>query len=141
MVDSPVKTIFSIVLFLVLISQDSTIKILNAITFLVLISQGYSQCYLRDIVVSQIQTGVKVKGKPEWSVTVTNKCPCVHKNVILSCTGFQSTEPINPLVLKVSPRGCLLNAGQPLYRDDIKFKYAWDQQFPFKPLSSQISCS
>ncbi|KAG5002356.1 hypothetical protein JHK87_023428 [Glycine soja] len=121
--------------------DDSTVKILSVVLFSILISQGYSQCLLSDISVSQIQTGIKVQGKLEWSVTITNKCPCVQKNVILNCTGFQSIERINPSLLRVSHGHCLVNAGQSIYGDAIKFKYAWNKQFPLKPISSDISCS
>ncbi|TKY45425.1 hypothetical protein E2542_SST30612 [Spatholobus suberectus] len=75
---------------------DSTIKILSVVLFFVLISQGYSQCSLSDLSISQFQSGVRVQGKPEWSVTITNKCPCVQKNVILNCAGFHSVERIDP---------------------------------------------
>ncbi|RZB52474.1 hypothetical protein D0Y65_048797 [Glycine soja] len=96
-----------------------TNNIFSIVLFLVLISQG----------------------NPEWSVTITNKCPCIQKNVILNCTGFQSVERVNPSLLRVSRGGCLINAGQPIYGDAIKFKYAWNQQFPMKPISSDIFCS
>lgn len=96
---------------------------------------------MTDLSVSQFQTRVRVLGKPEWSVTITNKCPCIQKNVILNCTGFHSTERINPSLLKVSGDGCHVNADQPIYGDAIKFKYAWDIQFPLNPISSQIFCS
>lgn len=102
---------------------------------------GYSQCLLSDISVSQIQTGIKVQGKLEWSVTITNKCPCVQKNVILNCKGFQSVESIKPSLLKVLHNICLVNSGQAIYGIPIKFRYASDQPFPLNPISSEISCS
>ncbi|KAG4931376.1 hypothetical protein AAZX31_17G204500 [Glycine max] len=120
---------------------DSTIKILSIVLFLGFVSQGYSQCFLSDLSVSQIQTGVKMQGKPEWNVTITNNCSCVQKNVILSCNGFQSVEQIDPSLLKISPNGCLVNDGQPIYTDAIKFKYVWNQSFPLNPISSEIACS
>ncbi|XP_061372992.1 uncharacterized protein LOC133315398 [Gastrolobium bilobum] len=120
---------------------DSTIKILSIILFLVLISQGNSKCYLSDLSIRQSQTGAKLKGKPEWGVTITNNCPCVQKNVMLNCRGFQTIEHINPSVLSVSGNVCLVNGGNSIYRDAITFKYAWDQSFPLNPISSEIACS
>ncbi|RDY06787.1 Protein TAPETUM DETERMINANT 1, partial [Mucuna pruriens] len=120
---------------------NSIIKIFSIVFFLVLISQGYGQCFLRNISVSQFQTGVRVQGKPEWGVTITNKCPCVQKNVVLNCTGFQSVEPINPSLLRIRNNVCLVNSGQTIYGNDVKFKYAWDHPFPLNPISSDIFCS
>ncbi|TKY59944.1 TAPETUM DETERMINANT 1 [Spatholobus suberectus] len=102
---------------------------------------GYSQCSLRDLSISQFRTGVRVQGKPEWSVTIANKCPCVQKNVILNCKGFQSVEHINPSLLRVSHNVCLVNGGQSIYGNVVKFTYVWDQAFPLNPISSEISCS
>ncbi|KAK7318984.1 hypothetical protein RJT34_03693 [Clitoria ternatea] len=120
---------------------DSTYKVLCAVIFLVLISHGYSQCSLKDLSVTQQKTAVKVKGKPEWNVTITNNCPCVQTNVKLNCVGFQTVEPIDVTIFSVSGDSCLVNAGQPIYRDPITFKYAWDNSFPLNPNSSVIACS
>ncbi|RDX62588.1 hypothetical protein CR513_59063, partial [Mucuna pruriens] len=102
-----------------------------------------SKCFLSDLSVNQIQTGVKVQGKPEWNVTITNKCSCVQNNVILNCTGFQSTETIDPTILTVSLSSgfCLVTPGQSIYTEPVKFKYAWDHQFSLNPISSEIACS
>ncbi|KAK7359319.1 hypothetical protein VNO77_01274 [Canavalia gladiata] len=121
---------------------DSATKILSLAVFLVLISQGYgAQCSLSDISVSQTKTGATVKGKPEWSVTVTNKCTCVQSNVVLNTAGFQTTEPIDPKILRISGNSGVLNDGLIIYTDPISFKYAWDNSFPLNPISSQIACS
>ncbi|WVZ21840.1 hypothetical protein V8G54_000384 [Vigna mungo] len=119
----------------------STVNILRIVFFFIFVSQGYSQCSLKDLSVSQSATGVKVQGKEEWSVTIINKCPCVQKNVLINCKGFQSVERINPSVFKVSKNGCIVNNGEAVYRDAVKFKYAWDHQFPLNPISSDIFCS
>jgi len=102
---------------------------------------GYSQCSLKDLTVNQFPTRNKVQGKQEWSVTINNKCPCVQKNVILNCKGFQSVESIKPSLLKVLHNICLVNSGQAIYGIPIKFRYASDQPFPLNPISSEISCS
>ncbi|KAK7368398.1 hypothetical protein VNO80_10423 [Phaseolus coccineus] len=118
-------------------------KILTIILFFVLVSEGYGKCLLNDISVTQTRTGVIVKGKPEWSVTVTNKCSCAQTNVILNCSGFQSLESIDPSVLTVSTNTgfCLLTPGQLINKDGIvSFKYTWGNQFSLNPISSQSSC-
>ncbi|KAK7318985.1 hypothetical protein RJT34_03694 [Clitoria ternatea] len=121
---------------------DSTCKILCASIFLVLISQGYSQCSLKDLSVTQQRTGAKVEGKPEFSVTITNKCACVQTNVKLTCHDFKTVEAIDSSkFLAISEDSCLVNGGQPIYRDPISFKYAWDQPYQLNPISSQIACS
>ncbi|KAG5038353.1 hypothetical protein AAZX31_07G174800, partial [Glycine max] len=119
----------------------STVKILRIVFFLVFISQGYSKCLLSDLSISQIRTGVIVQGKPEWSVTIINKCQCAQKNVILNCRGFQSIERIDPLLLTISLSTgfCLVKPGQLIY-NDVEFKYAWDHQFPLNPISSMSFC-
>ena len=45
------------------------------------------QCKLSDISVSQQKTGASVQNKPEWSVTIENKCVCVQSNLKLKCDG------------------------------------------------------
>jgi len=104
---------------------------------------GYGKCLPSNISLSQSRSGVTVKGKPEWSVTVTNKCPCAQTNVVLNCAGFQSVESVDPSVLTLSKGGnfCLLTPGQPLNKNGVvRFKYAWDHQFSFHPTSTQSSC-
>ncbi|QCE03647.1 hypothetical protein DEO72_LG8g1672 [Vigna unguiculata] len=47
------------------------VKIFIATLLLALVSQGYSQCSLSDIHVTQSATGHKVNGKPEWTVNLS----------------------------------------------------------------------
>jgi len=101
----------------------------------------YGECYPWDIVTSQKRTGVKIQGKPEWNVTITNKCPCPVKNVVLSCREFQSIEPINPSILSVQGDLCLVNAGQPIYNDTIQFKYSRDTIVLLFTKSFDLFCS
>lgn len=98
-------------------------------------------CSFRDLLITQNLTGVKVRGKPEWRVKITNNCACVQLNVMLNCEGFRTVEKIDPSVLRISPARCLVNNGQSVYGDAVQFNYAWDNQFEFTPLSSQIACS
>ncbi|KAJ1407309.1 hypothetical protein SESBI_24412 [Sesbania bispinosa] len=121
---------------------DST-KILSIAFFLVLISQGYSQCFLKDLSIKQFKTGAKVQQKTEWGVTITNNCPiCAQKNVQLNCGGFQTVEHIDPSILSVSGNVCLVNGGQPLHGNHpITFKYAWEESFPLNPIHSDITCT
>ncbi|KAG5001982.1 hypothetical protein AAZX31_08G304900 [Glycine max] len=122
---------------------NSTIITFNIILFFVLISQGCSQCSLKDLHVGQFLSGNIVNGMPEWNVLVSNWCRCVQTNVMLNCTGFESIEPIDPRLLKFQPlQGvCLVNSGKPIGKDVFEFQYAWDVPFPFSPISSVISCS
>ncbi|XP_020225540.1 uncharacterized protein LOC109807438 [Cajanus cajan] len=113
----------------------STTKLLSLVLFLALISQGYSDCSLKDIHVSQFLPGAKVEGKPEWQVNVSSMCSCAQ-SLTLNCTGFQSVIPINPSVLKVSTTSgtCLVNAGRRISATVVKFNYAWDQPFQLNPI-------
>ncbi|XP_057450752.1 uncharacterized protein LOC130742666 [Lotus japonicus] len=123
-------------------AADSTAKVLGIVFFLVLISQGYGQyCSLKDLSLSQSKTGAKVQGKPEYSVSITNKCACVQSDVKLNCRGFKTVEKIDPSLLQVLGDECLVNYGNSIYRDAVNFTYAWDRPFPLFPISSQISCS
>ncbi|QCD99285.1 TPD1 protein homolog 1B-like [Vigna unguiculata] len=116
------------------------LTILSIILLLPIICEG--SCSLRDLSITQTLTGVKVEGKPEWIVKITNNCACVQLNVILNCKGFQSVEKIDSSVLRNSSGRCLVNNGQSVYGEDaVQFKYASDKQFPFTPISSQIACS
>lgn len=101
---------------------------------------GYSQCSYKDISVSQSQTGV-VENKPQWTVTVRDKCSnCPQKNVKLDCTGFQ-TELVMPYtIFKVVGNECILNDGKPLDGKPLNFYYVWDTSFPLNPISSEPAC-
>ncbi|KAE9601146.1 hypothetical protein Lal_00023941 [Lupinus albus] len=120
----------------------STINIVSTLLFLCFISQGYGLlCSFNDISIKQSQTGAKIKGKPEWFVSITNKCDCVQVNVKLNCQGFQTVQKIDPSILMVLGNDeCLLNFGNALYNDPITFKYAWDKPFPLNPVSSELDC-
>ncbi|KAI9125538.1 hypothetical protein K1719_002956 [Acacia pycnantha] len=120
-----------------------TTKVLATLLVLLsLVAHGKAQCSLRDISVSQHKTGATVQNKPEWMVTIENKCTCVQLNLKLKCGGFQTVENIDPSVFKVSSDGlCLVNNGQSVYNKPVTFKYAWDNSFPLTPSSSTIACS
>ena len=106
-----------------------------------MIISGYSQCSLKDISVTQYETGV-VENKPEWTVYISNKCHCAQKNVKLNCTGFQTSLGITPSVLRVSGNECILNDGEPIDKNlHIVFFYVWEKLFPLNPISSEIICS
>nr|XP_012573732.1 TPD1 protein homolog 1-like [Cicer arietinum] len=120
---------------------NSTTKILTIVSFLVLISQGYSQCSLQDITIVQRQSGV-VRNQPKWNVTISNRCICTQTDVKLNCTDFQTILPIPTSILKVEGNVCTLNDGNPVYSNtDISFEYASSKSFPLNPISSQINCS
>ncbi|XP_027080592.1 TPD1 protein homolog 1-like [Coffea arabica] len=124
-------------------------KILCLSLFLGLLSAGTANaqgCSLSSLIILQAPTGAKVQSKPEFKLTIFNSCACTQTQVKLSCSGFQSVEKINPAVLSQSGGGsCLVNGGQPIYygvtHGNFSFNYAADNQYPFKPISSQLSCS
>ncbi|CAL0329692.1 unnamed protein product [Lupinus luteus] len=119
----------------------STINIVSTLLFLCFTSQGYGLlCSINDISVKQSQSGAKNFGKPEWVVSITNKCDCVQVNVRLNCQGFQTVEKVDPSILKVLGNECLLNFGNAISKDPITFKYAWDNSFPLNPVSSELDC-
>ncbi|XP_057421407.1 uncharacterized protein LOC130715339 [Lotus japonicus] len=122
---------------------DSTTKLLLIVCVLVLISHCYGDlphCTIKYLTVTQAQTGVQVQGKPQWKVTISNKC-CVQSDVKLDCRGFQTVEKVDPSVLKVEGDACLVNGGNIIYEDPVIFTYAWDHSFPLSPIYSEVSCS
>ncbi|KAE9610466.1 hypothetical protein Lal_00006219 [Lupinus albus] len=121
----------------------STIKNISILLFFIgLISQAYCKpCSLEDLSVKQSETGIKIQGKPEWSVTVTNNCECGQSQVILNCRGYKTVEPVDPNILTYSGTDyCLINYGKPINKQPVSFKYAWDQAFSMTPNSSKIAC-
>ncbi|XP_038711875.1 uncharacterized protein At1g05835-like [Tripterygium wilfordii] len=100
----------------------------------------YCQCKPGQFTIAQAKTGGYVSGKPEYSVTISNKCPCTQLDLTLSCHGFQSAKLVSELTKTGST--CLVNNGQPIYpQSTFTFTYSWDAAFPFKPLSSAVACS
>ncbi|XP_057419116.1 uncharacterized protein LOC130713361 [Lotus japonicus] len=125
-------------------ADTAATKLLGMVFFLVLISQGYGYCTIHSLSVAQTQTGVKVQGKPEWSVSITNNCLCNQSSVLLDCRGFQTVEKLNPYVLytKDNATVCLIKYSNPIvYREVFKFTYAWDKAFPLTPVSSKYCLS
>ncbi|GMI83811.1 hypothetical protein like AT4G32110 [Hibiscus trionum] len=113
-----------------------------AALFLALIGQGYCQCSLANVTISQTKTGKTVKSKSEWRVTISNDCVCTQSDLKLSCDGFQTAETIDSSVMLKSGGECLINDGLPVYSfSNLSFNYAWHTSFPFKTLSSQTNCS
>ncbi|CAI9784936.1 unnamed protein product [Fraxinus pennsylvanica] len=111
-------------------------------------TRGSLQCFpgsLSDLTVNQVRTRAKIGNKPEWKVTVTNKCICSFLQVMLLCPGFDSVETIKPtskLVSKIGPKLCLINDGSPIYGGKtFVFTYASDQEIAYAPFSFQEACS
>ncbi|XP_041022714.1 TPD1 protein homolog 1-like [Juglans microcarpa x Juglans regia] len=121
--------------------------IINKNLFLVLslsliIGLGHCQCSLKQIAITQTDTGATIHNKPEWKVTIHNVCSCAVLHLKLACSGFQTVEDIDPSVLSISNGECLVNNGQPIYPSNTySFTYAWDTSFPFKPVYSEVACS
>ncbi|XP_058727524.1 TPD1 protein homolog 1B-like [Vicia villosa] len=121
---------------------DSTIKILTLVSFLVLISQGYSKCSLSNLSIYQYPTGHQLKLFPEYRVDIINNCPnCVQKNVKINCPNFETVEFVDPSIFNVSGDICLVNGGKPIVTNlNVTFNYAWSNSFVLTPNSSEISC-
>ncbi|KAL9439994.1 hypothetical protein AB3S75_018790 [Citrus x aurantiifolia] len=119
------------------------LKFLPAIILFTIITKGNCHCTLDNIKISQSQTGKTVPKKQEWRVTLNNTCICTQSELKLSCKGFQTVVPIDPSIIAISGDECtVVNNGKPFYGfTTLSFNYAWDTSFPFKPVSSQISCS
>ncbi|CAI9100454.1 OLC1v1037564C1 [Oldenlandia corymbosa var. corymbosa] len=120
-------------------------KLLSLVLFVALMSKvTYQQgCDIRNIKIAQVATGSKAGGKPEWKVTITNDCKCTQTQIKLSCSGFQSAEPVDPSILSKNGDVCLLVNGGPIFgfQTTVTFNYAADSQCPFKPVDSIVSCS
>ncbi|KAI5679732.1 hypothetical protein M9H77_00959 [Catharanthus roseus] len=124
--------------------MTSIIKFSLLALFLTLMSKGtlQQQCTYNNLKFIQASTGAKVNGKPEWKVIVKNDCICTQSNIRLSCSGFQTVKLIDPSILTIGKDTCLLLKNDRIYGfREFSFTYAWDTQFPFKAVSSDISCS
>ncbi|KAG1365049.1 protein TAPETUM DETERMINANT 1-like [Cocos nucifera] len=99
-------------------------------------------CGVSDITIDQVKTGGVVEGKPEYEVTVSNKCQCAQSKVFLQCYGLSSVEPVDPRVIKpVDGERCIVGEGQLIPGGArIKFKYAWMTPQDFPVVSSQVLC-
>ncbi|ONK77859.1 uncharacterized protein A4U43_C02F11530 [Asparagus officinalis] len=91
-------------------------------------------CKPSEIIVNQSKTGRVIEQKPEFQVTVTNKCSCPQFNVVVKCFGLSSIEPVDSNVIKkIDDVRCVLNNGKPIAPGlNVEFKYAWatPQDFP-----------
>ncbi|CAH8371732.1 unnamed protein product [Eruca vesicaria subsp. sativa] len=89
-------------------------------------------CGLDDVTLRQSKSGM-VKNKPVWKVTLNNPCFCLLTNLKLSCTGFESIVPVDPLTKTGDV--CLLSKG---IQGDFVFKYVWDTSFEFKVIDGKF---
>ncbi|RDX62589.1 hypothetical protein CR513_59064, partial [Mucuna pruriens] len=51
-------------------------KSLVTITLIIVVHNIFHASFLSDLSISQDRIGVIMQLKAEWSVTITNKCPC-----------------------------------------------------------------
>ncbi|KAM7275548.1 hypothetical protein ACFE04_017414 [Oxalis oulophora] len=119
----------------------ATSQFLFAVVLLSLVAHGYSQCSIDSLVITQTLTGRNVGNVPERKVSVSNTCACSQSNIKLICSGFTSTEKVDPSILNQSGSECLFNFGNSVYRDPVTFNYAAANEYPFKVSSSEIACS
>ncbi|OVA17041.1 hypothetical protein BVC80_9041g47 [Macleaya cordata] len=118
----------------------ASLNTLFAIVILSLLGKGFCQCELRNITVTQTDTGGAIHGKSEYKVTVTNNCICSQYDVKLNTEGFSTTLEADPLIFNKETG--LVKNGEPLYpHESIKFNYAWDTRFSLNPVSSRVACS
>lgn len=103
---------------------------------------GNCQCQgASDLKITQSTTGAQVQKKLQWKATIVNDCECPQSGIKLSCDGFETVEKIDPSILLQAGGVCLINGGGPIQaHQSFSFTYAWDNQYPFKPLSSTIGC-
>ncbi|CAI9756263.1 unnamed protein product [Fraxinus pennsylvanica] len=113
------------------------------VLFMFFMTRGSLQCSpgtLKDITIEQVRTGAKIQNKPEWKVTVHQKCPCSFTNVQVRCPGIDSVVKPSPFIISKSGPGlCLLNNGNSLRTFD--FTYGSDQPIAFVPFSFEEACS
>ncbi|PQQ03776.1 uncharacterized protein Pyn_15689 [Prunus yedoensis var. nudiflora] len=80
--------------------MEAIAKSFVLVLLLSLISKGFCACTLNNINIGTTRRGREIGGKPEWNVVVTNNCACAQTSIVLSCKGFQTTEPVDPAILK-----------------------------------------
>ncbi|XP_027364604.1 uncharacterized protein At1g05835-like [Abrus precatorius] len=120
------------------------VAILKALCLFLVLVRVNGQCALSNLDVNQYNTGRQEKGYSIFFVSIINKCPqlCVQSNVKLNCTGFQTAKSISPTILSVSGDVCLVKSGQPITPDAaVNFQYAWSNEFPLNPISSDVHCA
>uniref|UniRef100_A0A0D9XZ57 Late embryogenesis abundant protein LEA-2 subgroup domain-containing protein n=1 Tax=Leersia perrieri TaxID=77586 RepID=A0A0D9XZ57_9ORYZ len=69
-----------------------------------------------------------------FTVTVTNRCCCEVRNVVVFAPGFRSAVPVDPKLFRDSPDGrtdyFLLGDGETIRTNgSVTFSYAWQHMF------------
>ncbi|KAJ4873897.1 hypothetical protein Rs2_44342 [Raphanus sativus] len=94
-----------------------------------------------DIYLKQSKTGKMIKNTPEWEVRLTNPCPCIGTDIVLSCVGFKSLTPIDRSqryrYLVTSVRSSTIY----MAKLTLFFKYVWTEEFDIRSSSGTIACS
>ncbi|KAL8496932.1 hypothetical protein ACS0TY_020571 [Phlomoides rotata] len=105
------------------------------------ISTALGKCGLNDFVIGTVKSGNTRAGATEWNVEIVNTCNCAQSNIVVSCPGFQTVEPLNPSIFKKNGDLCVVNQGRPIPpKGSVKFSYAWDPPFVLKPFSTRSLC-
>ncbi|KAG6591555.1 hypothetical protein SDJN02_13258 [Cucurbita argyrosperma subsp. argyrosperma] len=113
------------------------------ILFLSFINEGFGagSCSLDTINIGTQRSGRVIGGQPEWNVQVINNCDCPQKQIVLSCPGFQTVEPVDPSIVSKQGDACLLiNGGIVQPGSSVQFSYAWDPPFILFPRFSVSQC-
>ncbi|MED6208672.1 hypothetical protein PIB30_047523 [Stylosanthes scabra] len=122
-----------------------SMKIMSIVLFLALVSQcNGNMCEEGDVSglnITQTKTGRQVHGINEWQVDIITHCLCSYSDVVLNCSGFKTLEPIDPSLLRIQGKHCILKQeifAYPL--SSASFKYAWNTSFPLNALSARTAC-
>ncbi|CAN0899347.1 Protein TAPETUM DETERMINANT 1 [Linum grandiflorum] len=113
-----------------------------AIVLLLLATKGYCDCDLNSLTIGTTRSGNTRQGEPEWKVQVINNCGCPISNLILTCKGFASAEPVNPsLFRQINGTNCIVNSGNAIPpKASISFFYAWNSPTILFPASLTGHC-
>lgn len=97
---------------------------------------------MRDIEVVTKKTGRTFEERPEYEVTVKNRCACAQRGVKIRCVGFTSYKPVDGRVMKQLGNGqCLVNGGRAISpANPVKFTFAFLTPFDLIPFDSRALC-
>ncbi|KAF0889159.1 hypothetical protein E2562_022430 [Oryza meyeriana var. granulata] len=127
-------------------AQES--KPLLALLLCLMIAKGNCLCTgcMNDhIVVSQLMDDhSKVGGVHTlFKVTVTNRCCCEVRNVVVAAPGFQSAIPVDPKLFRRNPGGgenYLIGDGEAIpAKGSVTFFYAWRTMFSINVVGMTVS--
>ncbi|XP_040385788.1 TPD1 protein homolog 1B-like [Oryza brachyantha] len=96
-----------------------------------------------SIDIRQSNTGKKVGTfDTMFEVTVTNRCRCAVKAVVLRADGFANAVAVDPkLFRRAGAAGYLVGDGRRIRSaESVTFQYTWDHYINMAPASMQAEC-